>query len=184
MIKIIKIFPPIGIARLGNSKDSYFIGPEKVGDVVIPPDGFRDAAKLIKRQAARFRALGFDENDQLVKEFTSDDADIRWTVHLANTKAAAEWFHPKSDTNPKQRNADFSGDRNQLKLDPGSQSVGGRNSDFADLNKSRAQGMAQDLLEGKDLTRWSFAAKRRCSRSIPRNDSELHGMCPNRQKQG
>jgi hypothetical protein len=146
VIKTIKIFPPIGIARLGNSKDGYFIGPEKVGDIVIPADGFRDSAKLIKRQAARFRMFAFDENDALVKELTSDDGNISWTVHVANTKAAAEWFHPKSENNPKQRNADFAGDRSQLKLDPGSESVGGKSPDFADLNKSRAQGTAKDLL--------------------------------------
>jgi len=64
MIKTIKIYPPIGIARLGNSKDGYFIGPERIGEVVLPNDGFRDAAKLIKRQAARFHLFAFDRKWQ------------------------------------------------------------------------------------------------------------------------
>jgi len=145
MIKTIKIYPPIGIARLGNSKDGYFIGPERPGEVVIPSDGFRDAAKLIKRQAARFHLFAFDESDNLVKEITSDDADIRWTVHLANTKAAAEWFHPKSEIHPKQRNSAFAGDRQQLRLDPGPLTVSGKNPDFVELGKSRASGAAKDL---------------------------------------
>jgi len=81
----------------------------------------------------------------MVREITSDDADIRWTVHLANTKAAVEWFHPKSETQPKQRNAGFTGDRKQLTLDPGPQNVSGKNLDFADLGKSRVQGAAKDL---------------------------------------
>jgi hypothetical protein len=58
MIKTVKIYPPIGIARLGKSKDGYFIGPERPGEITIPPDGFRDAAGLIKRQAARFHFTG------------------------------------------------------------------------------------------------------------------------------
>ncbi len=58
MIKTIKVYPPIGIARLGNSKDGYFIGPERPDDVVTPPGGFRDAAGLIKRQGARFHLFG------------------------------------------------------------------------------------------------------------------------------
>jgi L-lysine epsilon oxidase-like protein len=146
MIKTVKIYPPIGIARLGNSKDEYFIGPERPDEVIVPPGGFRDASGLIKRQAARFHLFGYDENNTLVKEINIEDADtIEWTVHLANTKAAAEFFHPKSEANPQMRNKDFNGDRNQLRLDPGPAKVDGKNPDFADLNKSKATGLAKDL---------------------------------------
>ncbi|MGA2736750.1 MAG: LodA/GoxA family CTQ-dependent oxidase [Bryobacteraceae bacterium] len=145
MIKNVKIFPPIGIARLGNSQAEYFIGPEKPDEVIVPPGGFRDAAGLIKRQAARFHLFGYDENGALVQELTSADADIQWTVHVANTKAAAEFFHPKSQTNPQIRNANFTGDRNQLKLDPGPATVSGNNSNFANLNLSKTSGNAKDL---------------------------------------
>jgi hypothetical protein len=147
MIQTVKIYPPIGIARLGRSADGYFIGPERPDEVILPPGGFRDATGLIKRQAARFHLFGYDENNNLVKEITSNDADlIGWTVHIANTKAAAEFFHPKSETNPRMRNAGFEGDRNQLKLDPGPSRVSGANADFADLSKSRTSGMAKDIV--------------------------------------
>jgi len=146
VIKTIKIFPPIGIARLGNSPDGYFIGPERLDEVAAPPGGFRDASQKIKRQAARFHLFGFDENNKLVQELTSADVDsIEWTVHIANTKAAAEFFHPKSVTNPPMRNANFKGDRNQLKLIPGPISASGPNPDFTDLNKSKALGKAKDI---------------------------------------
>jgi len=146
MIKTVKIVPPIGIARLGNSKDGYFIGPERPGNIVVPPGGFRDASGLIKRQAARFHLFAYDENKQLVKEITADDADtIEWTVHTANTKAAAELFHGKNTAPGGIRNAGFTGDRNQLRLDPGAATVSGKNPDFADLNKSRTTGLAKDL---------------------------------------
>ena len=68
MIKTVKIYPPIGIARLGNSKDGYFIGPEKLDEVVAPTGGMRDATGMMKRQAARFRLFGYDEHNALVGE--------------------------------------------------------------------------------------------------------------------
>ncbi|WP_321473688.1 LodA/GoxA family CTQ-dependent oxidase [uncultured Paludibaculum sp.] len=143
MIQTIKIFPPIGIARLGNSRDGYFIGPERPDEVVTPAGGFRDGTGL-KRQAARFYLFAFDENGHLVQEITSDDAEIKWTLHIANTKAADQFFHPKTAQNAPLRNAGFH-DRNQLKLDPGPVSISGVNSAFADLAASRAAGNARDI---------------------------------------
>ena len=46
------IHPGIGIARVGNSPDAYFIGPE-TNVAPVPDDGYKDAAGAIKRQAAR-----------------------------------------------------------------------------------------------------------------------------------
>jgi hypothetical protein len=92
-IKKCRIFPGIGIARLGNSPDELFIGPE-VPDGIASPDGgtFKDSAGRVKRQAARFRIYGYDENDQPVAELTSDGAMIEWEVTQANTKAAFHEF--------------------------------------------------------------------------------------------
>jgi hypothetical protein len=42
-IKIIKIHPAIGIARLGNSPTGFFIGPEQPGVHPRPRGGYRDA---------------------------------------------------------------------------------------------------------------------------------------------
>ena len=146
MIKSIKIFPPIGVARLGNSPDGYFIGPERPDEVTVTAASFRDASQKIKRQAARFHLFGYDEHNELVQELTAADVDsLEWTVHIANTKAAAEFFHPKKNTHPPMRNAQFKGDRKQLKLDPGPVSVSGPNPDFTDLTKSKANGKAKDI---------------------------------------
>jgi hypothetical protein len=146
MIAAIKIFPPIGVARLGNSENGYFIGPEKPGVTPIPADGFRDGSGAIKRQAARFHLFAFDENGKLVQELTADDVrSLEWTVHIANTKAAAPRFTFQSVADPGLRNANF-GDRGQLKLDPGAGSVSGRNPDFADLALSKTAGKARDLI--------------------------------------
>ena len=85
-----RILPGIGIARVGNSPSEFFIGPETPGAASDPPGGFKDAAGRVKRQAARFRVYGYDAADKVVQELTAADADISWTVHLANRKAA--WF--------------------------------------------------------------------------------------------
>lgn len=85
-ITAIKIHPAIGIARVGNSPDEFFIGPERLWDPPDPPGGFKDAQCRVKRQAARFRLYAYHDDDS-VTEITADDADITWTVHVANRKA-------------------------------------------------------------------------------------------------
>jgi len=88
-----KIFPPIGVARLGNSPDEFFLGPES--PEVVPDNGgsYKDAQGRVKRQAARFRVYAFDENDRAVAELNADHPDVdavTWQVTLANKKAG--WY--------------------------------------------------------------------------------------------
>jgi len=83
------IHPAIGVARVGNSASEYLIGPETPEP---PPAGtaYRDASGALKRQAARFRIYGYNAAGEVVRELTADSASIRWTVHVANRKAA--WY--------------------------------------------------------------------------------------------
>ena len=85
-----RIHPGIGIARIGNSPDEFFIGPEYSDQQ--PTDFFRDKEEKVKRQAARFRIYGYDDKGKVVKELTFDDAEISWDVHIANKKAANQQF--------------------------------------------------------------------------------------------
>ena len=74
-----RIHPAIGVARVGDSPDDYFVGPEAPGipptltkpDAPALPGGqkgaYKDAKSSIKRQGARFR----------VYEYTSNDAGTR-----------------------------------------------------------------------------------------------------------
>ena len=86
------IHPAIGVARVGNSPDGWFLAPETAGPFPVPPGGFKDAEGRIKRQVARFRLYGLDADGRVVREVTAADpeTDIAWTVHLANAKAA--WY--------------------------------------------------------------------------------------------
>lgn len=95
-----KIYPPIGIARVGNSQaaDGVFIAPEKPGGdphIFGAPTGtpfsYKDASGAIRRQAARFHVYAFDTADQLLGELCGKGVEITWSVELANKKAA--WFN-------------------------------------------------------------------------------------------
>jgi hypothetical protein len=126
-IQTVKIHPAIGIARLGNSAES-FIGPELPGDHTPPAGGYKDVQCRLKRQAARFRLFGYDQNGVVVQEITAADAQITWTVHLANTKAAASLFVGAFDPNqnPGLRNSGVT-NRSTIVIDAGARSLSGNN---------------------------------------------------------
>jgi L-Lysine epsilon oxidase N-terminal/L-lysine epsilon oxidase C-terminal domain len=112
-----RIYPSIGIARVGDSKDSFLIGPEAPG--VVPTGPFRDSNHHLKPQAARFRIykveIDANENETVTEEVVrGGDVKIEWSVTLANRKAAGfriiETLARVS--NPGRRNARL--DRNKL----------------------------------------------------------------------
>lgn len=122
-----KIHPGIGVSRIGNSPDEYFIGPESLAEFSEPEGGFKDAEGRIKRQACRFRIYGYDEKGNPVKEITLEDADITWRATLANTKASWREFDGLNP-NSEWRNAHLKGDtRKELEIKPGERSISGSN---------------------------------------------------------
>jgi hypothetical protein len=118
-----KIHPAIGVARVGNSPE-YFLGPEIPG--VRPTGPFRDAEGRIKRQAVRYRVFGYDAQGRAVKELTARDADITWTVHVTNGKAASQFSGLRDKKKIKLRNRKVK-NRAELIIDPGPRSIRGRN---------------------------------------------------------
>lgn len=90
----VKIYPSIGIARIGNSPE-WYIGPEIPfpQPFPVPSDGnYKDSQCRIRRQAQRFRLFGFYD-DASVAELTQADGDITWTVHVANAKATKPQYN-------------------------------------------------------------------------------------------
>ncbi|PHI35828.1 hypothetical protein CBQ28_17215 [Pseudoalteromonas sp. GCY] len=126
------IYPPIGVMRVGNSPDEFFIGPEV--DTAIPRDMnyYRDSTGALKRQAARFRIYGLDAEGNIVKELTCDDgASIIWHARLANQKASWYEFQLALDI-PEAVEAEPSllrnlnvNDRTSLLIDGGAQQISG-----------------------------------------------------------
>lgn len=129
------IYPSIGIARVGNSPDEWFIGPE-VPDLSLdeyPVGFFRDKNKKLKRQAARFRIYGLNTRGEIVRELTAKEAQIEWKVQLANHKSAWYSFQlaqdiPEAASAPPStlRNPSVA-DRSALSITPSSRMVKGVN---------------------------------------------------------
>ncbi|MBP1823053.1 LodA/GoxA family CTQ-dependent oxidase [Mycobacterium sp. OAE908] len=131
MIVRARIHPGIGIARIGDSTTDFTIGPEVIGAPAT--ESLRDASGALKRQAARFRVYGIDETGAVVSELTSETAEITWTVHVANRKAA--WYRftaaldiPDAATAQcPRRNQNIRGSaRQSLVIDPGPKSIAGQ----------------------------------------------------------
>lgn len=112
MAKVYKVHPGIGIARVGNSPDEFFINSEIPGanpvEIVSggeqPLQKYKDLAGRIKRQAARFRVFEYEEDAGGIltplREITVADAQIEWRVTLANRKASAQGFDVPGPRNP------------------------------------------------------------------------------------
>ena len=127
VISYCKIHPAIGIARLGNSPEEYFLGPEVPGYAGLPESVlFKDNEGRVKRQGIRFRIYAYDSDDKAVKELNTDACSITWNVHLANKKAENKLFIGRFKRTEAKRNEDIV-NRNDLVIDPGFRSISGAN---------------------------------------------------------
>ena len=131
------IHPGIGIARVGNAKDAFYIGPQVPNPAPLPPAHYRDETGALKREAALFRIYGYNAAGEVVAELTQDNADIQWGAHVANQKSGWYQFHVALDSAqalttvdasqraPALRNADIT-DRSTLIIDPGPRKISGK----------------------------------------------------------
>ena len=133
-IAFVKIHPAIGVARVGNSADEWFYGPEVPDPPPAPPGFHKDGHGAVKRQAARFRVYGYDASGRVVREITDGPGTtVSWRVHLANKKAAWYRFQLALDIPEGQRLAPdqygrrnaAESDRDSLVIDPGSRGISG-----------------------------------------------------------
>lgn len=92
------IYPSIGVARVGNDLNEFYIGPETPGHPGFEPDGqggervvtkYKVDEDQIKRQAARFRIFEIPDGSSTPQPLNlPPGATVEWTVHLVNKKAA------------------------------------------------------------------------------------------------
>lgn len=136
------IYPAIGVARVGNAPDDFYIGPETANGLPIMPDGspftpkhFRDGEGRVRRQAARFRVYRLRDGapPEEVTLDTEGVSSISWRVHLANKKAS--WYEFQTSQgedgyapNHPLRNASLKTpeQRRTLLIDPGPRQIQGR----------------------------------------------------------
>jgi len=112
-----RIYPSIGIARVGDSKDSFITGAEAPGNVPAGP--YRGSDGGLRPQGVRFRIyqVEIDGNENEVARaeiMATKTTKIAWTVTLANRKAAALRIEDTlaRSANPRPRNKGF--DRQKL----------------------------------------------------------------------
>ena len=92
-----RIFPSIGIARLGEDED-FFLGPERPGNppgelqsdgTVTPVTRFKDATRTrIRKQGARFHIFESNDGINWSPANLPATASVTWKVTLENKKAA------------------------------------------------------------------------------------------------
>lgn len=126
------IHPAIGVARVGDAKNAFFVGPEVTTPENHSGSYYRTSTGALKRQAARFRLYGYNAAGEVVRELTPNNADITWTVHVANRKA--DWYQfitaldvpEMAGKQTIRRNKSITGqDRQSLVIDPGPRSISG-----------------------------------------------------------
>lgn len=99
-----EIHPRIGVARLGNSVNDFYLSPQDIGGLPIDCDkwgnprtvdgriqyvsAFKDSIGAIKRQAAKFKVYFRDDNGATHVVTLQDEgvATIEWVAHIANKK--------------------------------------------------------------------------------------------------
>src|SRR4051812_17360748 len=86
------VYPPIGLARVGNAEglDEYIVAPEVVGGMPETRGGFQTATGQIKRQAVRFRVYAKLRSGAFIELVASESVKIEWRVEIANLKAG--WY--------------------------------------------------------------------------------------------
>lgn len=131
-ISYVSIYPPVGIARIGNSPE-YFLAAEQPGVSKVPEGGFKDQLGRIKKEVARFRVYAFNEAGEVLQELTATDGTINWRVDVANLKPAWYEFNNALDLGKKyaipsiRRNSDVVGGyREQLAIKPTPKSISGK----------------------------------------------------------
>jgi hypothetical protein len=106
MSKHYKIHPGIGIARVGKSKQGFFVlsdtpdgEPFELSNTgeEIAFTGYKDASHLMRRLGARFKVFEYEKDDAtsqltFVGEVTPDKATIKWSIKLGNRKAASHFM--------------------------------------------------------------------------------------------
>jgi hypothetical protein len=140
-----KIFPSIGIARLGDSDSQFYLCAESPDSLGIDFDAagnetglqlFKDPTLRLKRQGARFRVFQLDAATNKYLPITDPNVSISWEVYLVNKKGAVTRpANPDEATPPIPLQDDPAGIAR--KIDPGSKTISGKNQSGVLFNTGR-----------------------------------------------
>ncbi|MEP9378993.1 CTQ-dependent glycine oxidase GoxA [Aquabacter sp. CN5-332] len=141
------IYPALGICRVGGSPE-FFYAPEVPGLPPIPDGSYKGSDEHIKKQAQRFRVYAFNAAGEVLREVTSAEANIEWSVRVANTKGAWYGFNNPLDngelapglpgTLRNQAISDWKARGEMLVIDTGVHKVSGRGINLSGNNPAYA----------------------------------------------
>ncbi|RAJ08247.1 hypothetical protein LX64_00894 [Chitinophaga skermanii] len=151
-ISSVEIYPPLGIARVGNSNEIFFAS-DVPGVAPSNTNGYKDAKGRIKKQVPRFRIYGLDAQGKVVQELTAGaDVTIEWRVNIANRKAG--WYQfmnaldlPGNQSIPSEHRNLEEPDRTQLVIEPAPQKISGINQQGVMFNDGKFFGKSVPLGE-------------------------------------
>jgi hypothetical protein len=118
-----EIHPSIGVARVGDSADDYFLLEDSLSATTF---SYRSHDGRLKRQGARFHVFRCERDEsgslQRAIQVSTADAEIIWTVHLVNRKGVG-----RLSTRAGRRNSATGDDEKDghLIIDPGPRTVSG-----------------------------------------------------------
>jgi hypothetical protein len=146
-IESIAIYPPLGLARVGNAPgyEDYILASEIRGRAPDDPDGFRDTEGRIKRQAVRFRIYAHLKDGSIEEITAGGNVSIKWRVRIANLKAGWYQFQQAMDVAPGlapfvvKRNAQEN-DRSLLNIVPAPAAISGKNAPTVTFEDGRFYG--------------------------------------------
>ena len=145
----LRLHPSVGVGRLGNSQE-FYLSPKSIGGLPFEADdngnqigpiiSFKDNASQVKRQGQPFQI--FDEKGHELTLDSPNVVSIKWTVHLANKKAA--WYQYSElkgnllygeDNSYANRGVPFRNldepNRQSLIIDPGPRTISGKKQKIA-----------------------------------------------------
>jgi L-Lysine epsilon oxidase N-terminal/L-lysine epsilon oxidase C-terminal domain len=149
----LRIYPSIGVARVGNDLTQFYIGSEIPGHLGFDVDAQGNETLItqykidddqIKRQAARFRLFEADGGGVPRPAQLPAGATVEWTVHLVNKKAAVRRDDgpPENPTRPQ-----LVANPAQFLIDPGPRSIAGASASGVKFDTGAYQGRQVPLGE-------------------------------------
>lgn len=164
MLSGFRIHPSVGVARVGDHPDDFFLAPEEIGglplecdittgdNLAIPFTHFKNNGQ-IRRQGQKFRIYDGNGVEQDLEQLKRDGGiqSYKWTVHLANQKSS--WYNYSelegnlllgADNSYAAKGVDPRNNitekpitddyRKKFLIDPGPVSITGSNADFIALD--------------------------------------------------
>ncbi|MFT5778197.1 MAG: hypothetical protein ACI837_001153 [Crocinitomicaceae bacterium] len=146
-----RIYPSIGVARLGNGeaiKEEVVFSPEVPWANLYDTDQhYLTSDGKLKKQAQRFYIYECDENGNAIRKINPDDYDIEWRAEVANKKPFWYDFNNSLDLSIQTENQNLSPNFFDKEIAPGI-SASMRNPNVLDESKRKegAENFRRELI--------------------------------------